>query len=311
MAHKLNLSMYCFRIKHLRDSDTEVLSIDEFLQEAYPAENKFRLFCEDIINKLKQIYKTKDEDLGAIKAREEIVQNRRILDLMLDGGVTGIKQSLISPNVEERTPIPPEDTVALSFFVRFWMQQSNAGYIFIQSYSVLSIRKLVSEVLQNMLKDKGFSLVGHTLEKTTTRLRMQKFLDNSIPISISIINKTSEYDLAKTHVSTARIYLKGDLPSIGEISKQSIQSYAKDKHGIELKEDNVYQYNITYQSENERGDKEERTVPLEYDLSNSKLIPNIVVPSDCIDMDNYPIWGKMKELCDHEIDQICQELDNA
>lgn len=312
MAHKLNLGMYCFRIKPLGGSDTDVLSIDEFLQEAYhDVGNKFIYFCDDILNTLKRVYKTKDKDLGAVKDQERIDPKRRILDLMLDGGITGIKQSLISPELEERTTIPAEDTVALPFFVRFWMQESNVGYIFIQSYTTLSIRKLISEVLQEVLRNKEFSFVGHTIKKTTTRLRMQRFLDSSTPIAITIVNKTSEYNPTDTHVSTARIQLKGDLPSIDTIDKQTIRRYTKNKHGIELKEADIYHYKITYQSENERGEKEERTVPLEYDLSDSKLIPNIVVPSECIDEDNYPIWDKMEELCDHEITQILKELDNA
>lgn len=79
-------------------------------------------------------------------------------------------------------------------------------------------------------------------------------------------------------------------------------------HGIELQEDNCYHYRITYKVENERGDKEERTIPLEYDLRDNKLIPNIVVPSDCMNESNHPVWEKMKQLCDDEITQICQEL---
>ena len=72
MAHKLNLGMYCFRIKPLRGSDTDVLSIDEFLQEAYhDVGNQFICFCDDILNTLKRVYKTKDKDLGAVKDQEK------------------------------------------------------------------------------------------------------------------------------------------------------------------------------------------------------------------------------------------------
>ena len=59
---------------------------------------------------------------------------------------------------------------------------------------------------------------------------------------------------------------------------------------------------------NERGDKEERTIPLETDLGDVKLIPNIVVPQECIDNDNYPIFDKIQKFCDDEIEQIMREI---
>ena len=308
MSHKLNLGMYSFRIKETHQSDTESLSVGEFFEKAYPdQEQPFVSFGDDFLNHLKSLYKTEDKDLGGILLQSKFDIVNRKLDFLIDGGITGIKQSLIS-STEECQEITPEDTVGLRFFIRIWMEQSNSGYIFIQSYSVLSIRKLIQEILYKTLKDKGFSIVQKHIQKTTTRKRMEEFLKDSVPIAVSIINKTSDFDPAKTKTSSARIELRGNLPLASNITKDDIKLHARTKHGIILENKNIYRYNVTYQTLNERGDKEERTIPLETDLGDVKLIPNIVVPQECIDNDNYPIFDKIQKFCDDEIEQIMREI---
>lgn len=90
---------------------------------------------------------------------------------------------------------------------------------------------------------------------------------------------------------------------------KSIQDFARNHHGICLDEtNNVYRYTITYKTQNERGDFEERTVPLEVDLGDIKLIPNIVIPPTCINEDNYPDFEMMRKFCDAEIRQILEEV---
>lgn len=307
MAHKLNLGMYSFRIKEKNKADTETCSIDDFLKDAYPNEaDKFLAFSNHIIKPLGSLYKTTENDLGALLIDHNLDSKRRIIDIMIEGGITGIKQSLIS-SPKTKQPISPDETVGLRFFIRFWMQQSNAGYVFIQSYSNLSIRKLIQEVLANALKKTGFTIVRRNIEKTTTKKRMNEFLANSKPIAVSIINKTSDYDPANTKVDTARITLRGDF-STKELNRKDIKNLAKSRHGIELSDSEKYSYQVTYRTKNDRGDNEDRSVTLETDLKDVNLIPNIVVPQECIDDDNYPILKKMKGLCDAEIQQILQEI---
>ena len=308
MSHKLNLGMYSFRIKISHQSDTEVMTIGEFLENAYSGEEQpFVCFADDFLNHLRSLYKTKDRDLGGILLDSKLDAANRKLDIFIDGGITGIKQSLIS-STEERQEITPDDTVGLRFFIRFWMEQSNSGYIFIQSYSVLSIRKLIQEILYKTLKDRGFSIVQKHIQKTTTRKRMKEFLEDSVPIAITLINKTSDFDPTRTKTSSARLELRGNLPSITDMTKDGIQQYARCRHGIILEEQNIYRYKVTYRTQDERGDMEERTIPLETDLGDIKLIPNIVVPQECIDKDNYPIFEEMQIFCDNEIKQILREI---
>lgn len=67
MAHKLNLGMYAFQIKRVRTKDSEKVSIGEFFSNAYPGQpHPFELFADEFLNKLKGLYKTKDNDLGGI-----------------------------------------------------------------------------------------------------------------------------------------------------------------------------------------------------------------------------------------------------
>ena len=97
MSHKLNLGMYSFRIKETHQSDMESLSVGEFFEKAYPdQEQPFVSFGDDFLNHLKSLYKTEDKDLGGILLQSKFDIVNRKLDFLIDGGITGIKQSLIS-----------------------------------------------------------------------------------------------------------------------------------------------------------------------------------------------------------------------
>ena len=309
MAHKLNLVMYAFQIKRIRTKDSEKVSIGEFFSNAYPGQkNPFELFAGEFVDKLKGLYKTKDNDLGGVLINSALDCEQRTLDCLIDGGITGIRQSLIS-SPKDRKEITPNDTVGLHFFIRIWMCQSDTIYVFIQSYSLLTIRKLVEEILYKLLASKDHTIINRHMQKTTTQKRMDAFLKSSIPIAVSIISKPSEFDPVQTQTSSAKLVLRGELSMDDIADKDSIQDFARSRHGIYLDEaNNAYRYNITYRTQNERGEPEERTVPLEVDLGDMKLIPNIVIPNTCIDEDNYPHFENMRRFCDEEIEQILEEI---
>lgn len=64
MSHKLNWGMYSFRIKISHQSDTEVMTIGEFLENAYSNEEQpFVYFADDFLNHLRSLYK---EPVGGI-----------------------------------------------------------------------------------------------------------------------------------------------------------------------------------------------------------------------------------------------------
>lgn len=309
MPHKLNLGMYAFQIKRVRTKDSERVSIGEFFSNAYPGQTQpFEFFADEFLNKLKGLYKTRDNDLGGILIKSELDPLQRTLDCLIDGGITGIRQSLIS-SPEERKEITPNDTVCMHFFIRIWMCQSDTAYVFIQSYSLLTIRKLVEEVLHTLLSAKDYTIINKHMQKTTTRKRMKAFLKSSIPIAVSVISKPSEFDPYLTQTTSAKVVLKGNLSMDDIADTKSIKDFARNHHGIYLDEtNNAYRYNVTYKAQNERGDFEERTVPLEVDMGDMMLIPNIVIPNTCIDEDNYPNFEKMRKFCDDEIKQILEEI---
>lgn len=307
--HKLNLSMFSFHIKRKRSQDSETILIDEFLDNSYPESgNPFNAFAASFVTSLSTLYKTSDNTLGAVINWHEIDASNRLLDITIDGGTTGIKQLLIYSNPREGSKmINTEDTVTLPFFVRFWMPSTRTGYIFLQSYTDSTIRRLILSVLKDVLTRTNYCLVQQRINKTTTRSRMQQFLDRSVPIAISIINKPSEYDPIRLSSSSATLTIKGDLPSADQLTPSNIKNFASETHGINLSEDGNYQYKITYQITNERGDKEERTIALEADLGDIKVIPNIIIPEECINEDNHPIKEELQRICNEEIEQICSE----
>ena len=282
--HNLNLSLFSFEITRIRSSNSDQLEMDEFLSSAYPGTDSFRTFSERILNALLTPYINRNRTLGAIQAGwHNIDVSRRILDITLDGGITGIRQSLIGSGSEpSRQTINTLDIVALRYFVRIWMPSlSCSGYIFLQSYTSYTIKPLIQDVLLSELR--------------------------GVPIALSIINKPSVYDISAPSTTSATITLKGGIPSIPDLTRDSIKDLARERFGITLsEEDYSYQYKVKYQITNDRGEKEQKECLLEAQ-DGARLIPNIIIPEDCIDSDNYPITSRMQQLCDDEINQINSE----
>ena len=309
--HKLNLSLFSFEIKRIRSSNSNQLEMDEFLSLAYPGTDSFRTFSERILGTLSTPYTNRNGTLGAIQAGwHNIDVSRRILDITLDGGITGITQSLIGSGSEpSRQTIDTRDIVALRYFVRIWMPSlTSSGYIFLQSYTSYTIKPLIQDVLLSELRQTGHTLIGDRINRTTTQRRIEEFFARGVPISLSIINRPSEYDTSVPSTTSAIITLKGgNLPMPANLTEDSIKDLARERFGITLsQEDYSYQYKVKYQITNDRGEKEQKECFLEAQ-DGAQLIPNIIIPEDCINSNNYPIINKMQRLCDDEINQIDSE----
>ncbi|WP_297176275.1 hypothetical protein [uncultured Porphyromonas sp.] len=311
LNHKLNLSIFSFKIKRRQSSNGDELQIDDFLSSTYPGPDPFSTFSERILATLSTPYTNRNGTLGAIQAGwHNIDVSRRILDITLDGGITGIKQSLIgSGSKPSRQTIDTRDIVALRYFVRIWMPSlTSSGYIFLQSYTSYTIKPLIQDVLLSVLRQKGHTLIGDRINRTTTKQRMEEFFAKGVPIALSIINKPSEYDISVPSPTSAIITLKGgNLPTTANLTEDSIKDLARERFGITLsEEDYSYQYKVKYQITNDRGEKEQKECLLEAQ-DGAQLIPNIIIPEDYIDSDNYPITSRMQQLCDDEINQINSE----
>lgn len=171
--HNLSLGMYSFKIKRKNTSNANPISINEFLSEAYPNdENKFNAFSNDIINLIdtKTFKNTKNTHGGKLgKMRPNT--NERFLDLLIDGGLTGIKQFLIDENGNKET-ITKDKVVGLIFYGRFWMPAGgDTGFIFIQKYGGSNLKPLFEELIFQVVTNKGFSIVGNRsgVRPTTTK----------------------------------------------------------------------------------------------------------------------------------------------
>lgn len=106
MPHNLFLAMYTFKIKKRNTSNLDLIENNDFLSNAYPEkENAFSDgFVKDIIDFIdKKTFKNEQNTHGAILDDMKISIHQRILDILIDGGTTGIKQFIIDESGEKKT----------------------------------------------------------------------------------------------------------------------------------------------------------------------------------------------------------------
>lgn len=308
MSHNLFLGMYSFRIKKKFSTDDKIIGNNDFLSVAYPdEENKFlEGFAQDIIGLIdKETFKNNKNTHGAILEDYKINPSERTLDMFINGGITGIKQ-LILDEKGDKEELSDKKTVALKFYFRIWLPaNSQSGYIFLQKYGSLSIRPIIDAIIKKVLKDKKFSLVGRTVQPITTIKRQEEFMKHSSIKDVLLISKKSNHNTNTVQATQAVIRLKNiKNTSKNIIRKEEIFAVAK-KHGFTIA-NREYIIKATYTSKKENF-KEERTVVLDDSQETINIIPSILIDKTHIDKDNYPIFNKMQELTDFEMEQIRKE----
>lgn len=306
MAHKLLLTTFAFKLKKSNTKNSDIMSINNFLDAAYPkAKNKFEEgFLSDVVGFLDKTFKTERNTHGALLLEKTFSASDRTIDLMINGGLTGIKQFMIDEEGRQ-SEISEKNIVGLKFFVCFWLPaQSNAGYIFMQHYDYLSIRPVYEEIIKQIAKKYNFSLVGRSIKPTTTEKRLTLFKKHSRVHEITVISKKSKNDTSSVNISstTASIRIGGLVNiDISALDKKKINSLTK-PHGFSI---DKREYIIKAKLRNESGDsKEDKTVKLDNGEDGLHLIPRIELPSDCFDVYNHPIFKKMKTFVREEIEQI-------
>ncbi len=309
MKHDLYLDIYTFQIRPFKKRNAEIVEINSFLENAYPSkENKFVSgFVDDITNKAKNIIKNGQENMGAIFDRREVNIAKRYFDIMLDGGTTGIEQFIIDKE-GKKTTAEKENIIGPKFYGRFWLPTgSNTGYIFIQSYSNLSLKPIFDALLSKVLRDHSYTLESGRIKKTTTKHRQKEFMKYASPKTITIVKKTDINDTSQPSASTFEIKIKG-LNLFDKLKpskrKEAVLQALKDNN-IELTGD-TFNYSITYESIL-NGEKQERTTILDSSDNSINLIPRILIPEYCADGKNYPSFNKMMEFVDQEIEIIKDE----
>jgi hypothetical protein len=109
--------------------------------------------------------------LGGKLNSQLINEQERTLDLVIDGGLTGIKQMLIDENGDKKN-LDKSDIIVLKFFARFWLPASSStGYVFVQKYGGLGIKPLFDSLLKDLLKKNEPFPKGNLLRRDATYIR--------------------------------------------------------------------------------------------------------------------------------------------
>lgn len=308
MSHNLFLGMYTFGIKKYGGHNRDLVELNNFLSVAYPdAENKFLDgFVQDVIELLdEKVFKNIKNTHGGTLDNKAVYGNRRILDIMIDGGITGVQQFLIKEDGEKEV-LNKGNIVGPKFFGRIWLpSNSKTGYLFIQKYGSISIKPLFDDIIRNVLVKHDFNIVNSNLRPTTTQARMKQFLKKSTIKDITIVSRQSSFSTGTADANSATITLKRFKSSKGkQIDAEDINAALKN-HGFSI-EGRDYDIKATYEHKTESV-KEVRTVSLDTSEETINVIPNIIVPPPCIDIDNYPIFEQMQEFVDKEIEQVKKE----
>lgn len=308
MAHNLFLGMYSFRIKKKHSKDSEAIDNNTFLSESYPEEqNKFEKgFVQDVIKVFELgTFKNDKNTHGAILDETEFSKTNRTLDILINGGITGLKQYLIDEN-GDASELSDKETIGLKFFARIWLPaNSKSGYIFLQKYGTLSIKPIFDAILKKVLNDNNYALVGRKVNATTTKKRQKEFMKHSSLKDVILISKKSLFDTNSVQARQATIKLSNIKHSSNNtIEKKEIEDALK-VHGFTIS-NREYEIKATYMSD-ESGYKQERTVILDDSEETINIIPSILIPDKCIDIDNSPIFNEMKELVELEMSQVKKE----
>lgn len=310
--HKLYLGMYSFKIKKNGTKDTDTVSINDFLSEAYPdVDNKFQEgFAQEIIDLFdSKTFKNKQDTHGGTLEEKSIATENRYFDIVIDGGLTGIQQFLLDEDGNKEV-ISKDKVVGLKFYARFWMPAGNkTGYIFIQKYGGLSLKPLFDELVLSTLRAHGFNIADRRRKMTpiTTKKRLKEFLKKSSLRDVTVISKQSSHDtgMADAQTVTVRLSRFNQLKKGKAIDRDAVEDALKN-HGFTLG-DRYYDMTATYESRQDGKKVEEKTTRLDATEDTVNIIPNILIPEHCIDQDRYPRFEQIKQFVNEEIEQIKTE----
>lgn len=310
--HKLYLGMFSFQIKKKGTSNNDAIPVNDFLSQAYPdVENKFvEGFAQEIISLLdKKTFKNKKETHGGTLEEKTIASENRYFDLLLDGGLTGIQQFIVDEEGNKET-ISRDKVVGLKFYARFWLPAGNkTSYIFVQRYSGLNLKPLFDEIINETLKNHGFSIagLGNSVRPITTKKRLDNFLKTSAIRDVTVISKSSSHDTGAGDAQSVTIKLRNIVVKNKEKKIDTkVVSDALKNHGFTLG-NRKYEMSATYESRVDGKKEEEKTTKLDVSDDTINIIPNILLPSKCVDKNGYPIFSEMKKYVDEEIEQIKKE----
>lgn len=310
--HKLYLGMFSFQVKKKNTSNLDYITNNRFLSQAYPdVENKFAEgFAQDVISLFDaKAFKNKQNTHGGRLDDKTIASKQRYFDVLIDGGLTGIEQFLVDGE-GNKEKISRDKIVGLKFFARFWLPAgSYTGYVFLQRYDGLNIKPLFDEIIKETLGKHGFGIAGgrNTMKPITTKKRLENFLKRSTIRDITVYSRDSRHETGAGDAQSVTVKLRNVKvhSENGKIDKKVVSDALKN-HGFTLG-NRDYEMSATYVTELGGKKEEEKTTKLDNTGDTYNIIPNILLPDNCIDTDGYPIFEKMKKFVDLEIEQINKE----
>jgi len=307
--HKLLLGMYSFQIKKRNTHNDQTIEINTFLSDAYPdAKVKFTDgFAKEVVSFFdEKSFKNDKNTHGGTLDDKSIASENRYFDILIDGGITGIKQFLVDDEGNKQT-ITKENIVGLKFYARFWLPAAGTtAYLFIQKYDSLSVKPLFDSLVEKIMKNHGYITMGSGsgLKQTTTKKRMNEFFKNAIIRDVTVISKQSSHDTGVGDAQSVTIKLKNiEINKKDKTVSRAVVDAALKNHGFTLG-NRQYEMTATYESKVENKKDEEKTVKLDTSVDSINVIPNIIIPTSCVDADGYPLFDKIKKFVDNEITQI-------
>ncbi|MDD3787358.1 MAG: hypothetical protein PHO94_01525 [Petrimonas sp.] len=247
-----------------------------------------------------KLFKNKEETHGGILEEYAFNSKNRTFDLMLNGGLKGLKQYLINEDGVKKD-ISDKEIVGLRFYARIWLPaNTSTGYVFIHKYNDASLKPLFDEIINEVLFQHKYILAGKRTVKTTTTVRQKEFLKKAGVQEITVAIMNSPHDTGAPNTTSATIRLKNLKIDKKKIKKEDVETELK-KAGIDI--NTPYTYQTKYKVEVDSY-SEEKTVR---ENNTFDLIPNILIAPSCIDDNNHPIFEKMQTFVSEEMEQIIKE----
>jgi hypothetical protein len=305
--HRAFLGVYLLQIKNKFGKNIDIINTNDFLSEAYQEKDKKfeEGFIQDIIKLFDlKTFKNDKNTHGGILNQSDFNNSNRTLDLLINGGITGIKQYIINEDKETKE-VSDKDTVGLKFFARIWLpSNSNSAYVFIQKYGSLSIKSLFDDMLKKVLQKNQFGIVGRKLRATTTKKRLNEFLTNSNVSDITLISKKSAFDTSSVYAKKASIKFSGITKRKNYIDREDVDRYLIE-HGLSISNKD-YDTTVTY-SRITDGFIEKKTSKLDVSEETINIIPNVIIPEELLEDDNSPNFEKMQLFVSREMEILKKE----
>lgn len=221
MAHTLKLDIYNFSIKERRVKDADSVIFGDFFRQNFfiddedPLEVKKELLIKRFIGEFidsfhEQFILNTEETKGIATDYLKPYPSRNIIDGMINGGLTGIDQTIY----DRKNPKESEDTIekdkitTLPYYFKIWTPfDGSVGVLMIQSYTDMGVNTLVIDQMRRFFGSKGYTIEKY---KHVPEEYREKFKKESKIYKVSLIkqNLSSEARKSLNPVFTEKKNLK-------------------------------------------------------------------------------------------------------